>query len=65
MTKEWINERKPAAKRFMSIVITTLVTFIIVLSLIVVMVVGLAYMKKKQYGSMYVEYITYCTNNNC
>ena len=55
MNEEWINERKPAVKRFMSIVITTMVTFIIVLSLMVIIVVGLAYTKKKQYGSMYVE----------
>ena len=54
MNNEWIKKHKPAAKRFMSIVMSTMVTFIITLSLIVVTVIGLAHLKKKRYGAMYV-----------
>ena len=52
MTKEWIKERKPAAKRFASIVIFTLIMTIILLGLMVFILVGLAYMKQKEYGSL-------------
>ena len=52
MTKEWIKEKKPAAERFASIVIMTLISSITVLSFAVFIIVGLAYMKQKRYGSM-------------
>ena len=52
MQKEWIKQRKPAAKQFASTVLYTVIMAVVILTVIVLILVGLAYMKQQEYDTM-------------
>lgn len=47
MRNEWIKEHKPSFKRFATTVLYTMVLAVVILTILILLLVGLAYMNQK------------------
>lgn len=47
MRNEWIKEHKPSFKRFATTVLYTMVLAVVILTILILILVGLAYMNQK------------------